>query len=276
MTASSHKIANQWDGLPPAELLAMLKFQVELGADEALVDDPHAETVLESVVPAAPVTIIDVPPTDMTIADSSPQSSPDWQSCSTLDALKAAVSNWSGNGLKKTASNLVFGDGAVNADIMMIGKSPGADEDRQGKPFVGQSGKLLDKMLMSIGLDRQHVYMTNVLLFRPPGNRSPTPEEIGQFMPILRRHIQLVAPKIIVTLGEEAGKALMNTNDGMLKQRGSWTNYDIDDEQTPNSQQTVLMATLHPDHLLKTPGQKALAWHDLCQLNEKIAELGLR
>ena len=287
MTASI-SASNQWDDISPQDMLEMLRYQADIGADEALLDTPAP--VSPTLISPAPAGEEIKPPTAAPSSDQRPPADPaprqtpfmpppvqqpispdvDWGNFSTLDELKAAVAAWSGADLKKTASHLVFGDGNSNADVMFIGHSPGADEDRQGKPFIGVSGQLLNRMLASIGLDRQAVYLTNILLWRPPGNRTPTPEEINQFMPILRRHIELVQPKIIVALGEVAGKSLLATQETILKQRGKW----VDDQYV--GQSVAVMATLHPDQLCKTPGQKALAWQDLCQLSEKISELGLR
>lgn len=274
--------SDQWDDISPQDMLEMLRFQAEIGADEALLDTPMLAT--EDIAAADQAPTAESLTSESPSADSLPRKTPfmpppvqqpvaldvDWANLATLDELKAAVASWSGADLKKTASHLVFGDGREDADIMFVGHSPGADEDRQGKPFVGLSGQLLNRMLASIGLDRQQVYLTNILLWRPPGNRTPTPEEISQFMPILQRHIELVQPKIIVALGELAGKSLLATQETILKQRGKW----VDDQRA--GQSVAVMVTLHPDQLCKTPGQKALAWQDLCQLSEKITELGLR
>ena len=182
----------------------------------------------------------------------------------------AMVQSFDGCDLKKTASNLVFADGNPAADIMLIGEAPGADEDRQGKPFVGASGQLLDKMLASIGLDRTAVYISNIIPWRPPGNRTPTSEEVAMFLPVIKRHIDLIAPKIVITLGGSSTKALLSTTEGILKLRGQWRDYDVNGTAVP------MMAMLHPAYLLRTPAQKSLAWRDLRQLYRKIETDGLK
>ncbi|MCE2518167.1 MAG: uracil-DNA glycosylase [Alphaproteobacteria bacterium] len=287
----------QLDELSSAEMLEMLKFQVELGADECLWDDPGTESppataLSEQNTPlntpqniSAAQPPLSQPPLSQTspsIAErmnASPRSStgaavsgvaPDWSACTTTDELKAKAEQWSGSDLKKTASNIVFSDGPAGAEIMMIGECPGADDDRQGKPFAGAAGQLLGRMLASIGLDRQQVYLTSMVLWRPPGNRTPTPEEVQQFQPVLARHIQLAQPKLLVSLGGMPMKSLMGGTEGILKLRGQWRDYDSGDGTT-----IPMLATLNPEHLLNTPGQKALAWKDLRLIHRKRVELGL-
>ena len=265
------------------EWLAMLRLQVELGADEALLDTPWVAPSVPAVdrAPSSEASSSAVMPSDsrpatpevaepMTpFADGQSMASSsslaiDWAAINDRDTLKNHCAEFDGCGLKKTATNLVFCDGNPDADIMLIGEAPGADEDRQGKPFVGVSGQLLDQMFATIGLDRQRLYITNILLWRPPGNRTPTSEEVAAFMPILRRHIQLVAPKMIITLGGSSTKALLATNEGILKTRGRWHDYDTGAGIVP------LLPMLHPAYLLRTPGQKALAWQDLRRVYRRI------
>ena len=263
----------------PQEMLSMLRQQVEMGADEALLDEPFVSSPSSGVVNAvadgqnnqlseAPNAILSPPTLGQNETSSSP--APDmttdhnWAGCPDLEALRQACSNFDGCGLKKTASNMVFSDGNPDADIMLIGEAPGADEDRQGKPFVGVSGQLLDRMMASIGLTRSNLYISNIILWRPPGNRTPTTEEIAAFLPIMKRHIQLIAPKVIVTLGGSSTKALLGTQDGILKCRGKWHEFDHGNGTIP------LLATLHPAYLLRTPGQKALAWQDLRMLHHHV------
>ncbi len=263
----------------PQEMLSMLRQQVEMGADEALLDEPFVSSPSSGAVNAvadgqnnqlseAPIAIL-APPTlgqNETVLSPAPDMITDqnWAGCQDLEALRQACSNFDGCGLKKTASNMVFSDGNPDADIMLIGEAPGADEDRQGKPFVGVSGQLLDRMMASIGLTRSNLYISNIILWRPPGNRTPTTEEIAAFLPIMKRHIQLIAPKVIVTLGGSSTKALLGTQDGILKCRGKWHEFDHGNGTIP------LLATLHPAYLLRTPGQKALAWQDLRMLYHHV------
>ena len=261
------------------EMLSMLRQQVEMGADEALLDEPFVSSPSSGAVnlradeqknqlSEAPNAILSPPVSEQNEAPLSPAPAlirdQDWAGCHDLEALRQACSNFDGCGLKKTASNMVFSDGNPDADIMLIGEAPGADEDRQGKPFVGVSGQLLDRMMASIGLNRSNLYISNIILWRPPGNRTPTTEETAAFLPIMKRHIQLVAPKVIVTLGGSSTKALLGTQDGILKCRGRWHEFDHGNGTVP------LLPTLHPAYLLRTPGQKALAWQDLRMLHHHV------
>ena len=163
---------------------------------------------------------------------------------------------------------MVFSDGNPDADIMLIGEAPGADEDRQGKPFVGVSGQLLDRMMASIGLTRSNLYISNIILWRPPGNRTPTTEEIAAFLPIMKRHIQLIAPKVIVTLGGSSTKALLGTQDGILKCRGKWHEFDLAMAQSHYWQHCTLL--IYCGHPARKP------WHGricaCCIITSKIFE----
>ena len=182
----------------------------------------------------------------------------------TLEALRAAMEAYDGCTLKKRATQLVFADGNPEAEIMLVGEGPGEQEDLQGKPFVGRAGQLLDRMLASIGLDRTKVYIANMVPWRPPGNRDPSPEEMALCMPFLLRQVELVAPKFLVTLGNVPTKALFQTTNGITKTRGQWRDLTI------NSHATRALATLHPAYLLRTPASKALAWRDMLSLKQAI------
>ena len=172
--------------------------------------------------------------------------------------------------MKRTAKNTVFADGTPAHHIMFIGEAPGAEEDRQGKPFVGRAGQLLDKMLAAIGLDRNtNTYITNVLNWRPPGNRDPSPEEAGTCLPFLRRHIELVAPEIIVLLGATAARHVTGRTDGIMRMRGQWLEYFAAGKMVP------VMPTLHPAYLLRQPAHKKLAWRDLQAIEDKVKSLRL-
>ena len=190
----------------------------------------------------------------------------DLTSIQTLDELKAALQAFEGCALKKTASNLVFADGNPAADIMMIGEAPGRDEDRMGLPFVGAAGQLLDRMLKSVGMDRQNVYITNILPWRPPGNRTPSAEETQMLWPFLRRHIQLKAPKIIFALGGSSAKLLLNSQTGILKLRGQMADIDFSDAGD-GSLIIPVLPSLHPAYLLRAPNMKKQAFSDLLQLH---------
>ncbi|MBO0733342.1 MAG: uracil-DNA glycosylase [Methylocapsa sp.] len=186
-----------------------------------------------------------------------------------LDDLRDRLACFEGCGLKTTALQLVFGDGNPCAKIMFVGEAPGADEDRQGIPFVGRAGKLLDKMLAAIGLDRNKVYIANIVPWRPPGNRTPTPFETAACLPFTRRQIELVDPEILVCLGAPSAQTLLGTKDGIMRIRGRWLAYPVAGREIP------ALAMLHPAYLLRQPGQKKLAWHDLRLLAKKIDALGL-
>ena len=188
--------------------------------------------------------------------------------CLTLEELKNYMLEFNGCDLKKTATQLVFSDGNPKSNIMIIGEAPGAEEDRLGKPFCGASGKLLDKMLASINLDRNNVYITNVIPWRPPGNRTPNENEINLMKPFLMRHIEIVAPKMLVSVGGSASKAILNIEGGILRYRGVWKEIKLS-----NSLIIPIIPTLHPAYLLRAPNQKKLAWEDLKSIRSKLEKL---
>ncbi|MGV8832344.1 MAG: uracil-DNA glycosylase [Devosia sp.] len=190
-------------------------------------------------------------------------------SAQTLDELRALLEAYDGCGLKLRATQLVFADGNPDAEIMLIGEAPGAEEDRQGKPFVGKSGQLLDRILAAIGLDRSKVYIANTVPWRPPGNRTPTPEEMALCLPFLHRQVELVAPKLVMTLGGPAMQTIFNTTTGIIKMRGNWAKLTI-------GQHVVeAIPTLHPAYLLRNAPAKEQAWADMLSLKIKIDALGL-
>ncbi len=185
----------------------------------------------------------------------------------TLSELKTLVENFDGCALKLTATTTVFGDGAEDARIVFIGEAPGADEDRMGKPFVGRSGQLLDKMLSAAGLERSSCYITNILPWRPPGNRTPTDGEIAVCLPFLKRQIELINPDYIFIMGGSAANALLDVQDSISRLRGHWLEYQIED-----GKKIPVLASFHPAYLLRNPGQKAKAWVDFLRLKQKMAE----
>lgn len=187
----------------------------------------------------------------------------------TLEELRAQIEAFDACSLKKTAMHTVFCDGNPKADVMIIGEAPGADEDRQGKPFVGQSGQLLRLIFTHIGLTIDHVYITNVLPWRPPGNRQPTPMEIGMCLPFLQRHIELINPKIIVLAGSTAVKALLNNSEGITKIHGTWYSY-----KTPALNNPIpMMPIYHPAFLLRSPSKKKDVWLDMLEIKRKLQGL---
>jgi uracil-DNA glycosylase family 4 len=169
--------------------------------------------------------------------------------------------------LKKSATNLVFSDGNPNAKIMIIGEGPGANEDKEGKPFVGRAGKLLDKMLESIKLNRKNVYISNVVNYRPPQNRKPTDVEIRRYLPFLQKHIEIINPRILLLLGSTALNAIIGNEIVISKARGKWVNKKI------GNTETNVIASFHPAFLMRQPDQKKYAWEDLKMIRKKISEL---
>lgn len=187
---------------------------------------------------------------------------------SNLEELYNVVIGFEGCSLKLTAANTVFGDGNPNAKIMFIGEAPGADEDRQGKPFVGRSGKLLDKMLSAIDLKREDCFITNILPWRPPGNRTPQDAEIAVCLPFLYRQIELVKPEFIFLLGGSAANAVLDCAESISKLRGRWLDYETD-----TGEKIKALASFHPAYLLRNSGQKAKAWADLLRLKKALVKL---
>jgi len=175
----------------------------------------------------------------------------------TLDALRTLLENFDGCALKHTATRLVFADGNPQARVMFVGEAPGRDEDIEGLPFVGRSGKLLDRMIAAIGLDRSKAYIANVIPWRPPGNRTPTPQETQICLPFIQRQIELVNPDVLVTLGNPSTQTLLSTREGIMKTRGKWFDYDT------GTRTIRAIATFHPAYLLRSPSYKRMSWQDL-------------
>jgi len=182
----------------------------------------------------------------------------------TLEQLRNAISGFEGCNLKFTARSTVFADGNPKAALMLVGEAPGRDEDAQGLPFVGRSGQLLDRMLAAIGLDRNQTYISNVLPWRPPGNRTPTPQETAICRPFIERHIELVAPRLLMLIGGSSAKTLLKTTTGIMALRGRWTRIEI------NGHTFDAMPSLHPAYLLRNPAHKRLAWQDLLSVKTKL------
>ena len=188
------------------------------------------------------------------------------QQAQTLDELRNLLEGFEACALKKTATRLVFGDGNPQARVMVVGEAPGADEDRQGLPFVGLSGQLLDRAFATIGLDRTKFYITNIVPWRPPGNRQPTLHETALCLPFIERHIELVDPEFLVLAGGTAAKTLLKTTEGIVKLRGKWQTY-----QSPGLKKPVqALAIFHPAYLLRSPGQKKFVWQDLLALKRRL------
>ncbi len=276
-----------------AALLAALRLQMEWGADEALAEAPLDRTALSAALPPpgapfpaaakAPAAARPGAPPPPPAARPAPGqggllvplAAPPGASRATelaaaadsLDALREAMAGFEGSPLRETATNLVFADGVPASGLMLIGEAPGADEDRLGRPFVGVSGRLLDRMLASVGLGRERdFYLTNILPFRPPGNRTPTDAEIALFLPFVLRHVELASPRLLVLLGGTAAKALLRSREGITRLRGRWH------EVAPREGGASLpaLATLHPAYLLRNPAAKKDAWHDLLLLRRRL------
>lgn len=255
------------------ESLSALRWLVEAGADEAIGDSP-----VDRIRPATAPTRVSVPPRVHSPPRAPSPAATDpigramelAQACATLAELKAALESFDGCALKQHATNTVFADGTPAHRILVIGEAPGREEDLAGLPFVGRAGKLLDRMLAGIGLDRRsNVYITNVLNWRPPGNRDPSPEEAAACLPFLRRHIELASPGVVVLLGAVAARHVMGKHEGIMRLRGTWMEYYVNGAMIP------VMPTLHPAYLLRRPIDKRLAWRDLQAVRAKIESLGL-
>jgi uracil-DNA glycosylase len=188
------------------------------------------------------------------------------KSAKDLDELRTLLDGFEGCGLRATATQLVFADGNPKSRVMFVGEAPGHDEDVTGRPFVGRSGKLLDQMLAAIGLDREHAYIANIVPWRPPGNRTPTPQETAICLPFIHRQIELANPDILVCLGQPATQTLLGTKEGITRTRGRWFKFDT------GTREIRALATFHPAFLLRSPLQKRFAWRDFLALKKALAE----
>ncbi|MBS9478762.1 uracil-DNA glycosylase [Ancylobacter radicis] len=213
--------------------------------------------------PAAPASAGDAPPPPDIAAIAAREAA---ASAPTLEALRELLEGFDGCPLKHTATRLVFADGNPKARLMLVGEAPGRDEDIEGKPFVGRSGKLLDRMLAAIGIDRTTAYIANVVPWRPPGNRTPTPQETAICLPFIRRQIELANPDILVCLGGPSAQTLLGIGEGITKARGRWLSYDTGTRVIP------ALATFHPAYLLRTPLGKRMAWRDLLAIEARLAQ----
>lgn len=274
-----------------SDALNALNWLIEAGADEAILDAPVDRFAppraipqqaprgtlpfpRDNTAPPAPRPLPSRPAPPPAIAADSPDQIGHAiemaARCSSLEELKRALESYEGSQLKKNATNTVFADGNPESRILFIGEAPGREEDRMGLPFVGRAGKLLDLMMASIGLDRTSAYIINVLPWRPPDNRNPEATEVAQCIPFLRRHIELVSPKVIVLLGAVSVRHVLGLAEGIMKYRGRWMEYRVGDQLIP------VMPTLHPAYLLRQPAHKKLAWRDLQAVSERIATLNLQ
>ena len=183
-----------------------------------------------------------------------------------LERLKKSIGAIKNCSLKSSATNIVFSDGNPKSNIMLVGEAPGSNEDQEGLPFVGRAGALLDKMLASINLNRKNVYISNIINYRPPENRRPTDEEVNRYMPFIKKHIEIINPKILVLLGSTAMNALIGNDIVISKARGKWIDKEF------GSCRTSVIITFHPAFLMRQPAQKKMAWIDLKMIRDKKAK----
>jgi len=267
---------------PLPNIRQLLAFYLEAGVDCALSDEPINRLVEPEIAPAtAPAVTREAPapqPTRTAPAiippRGEPPPSPDAaissareaaRTAPTLEALRALLETFDGCALRQTATRLVFADGNPTARVMFVGEAPGRDEDIEGLPFVGRSGKLLDRMIAAIGLDRGKAYIANVIPWRPPGNRTPTPQETQICLPFIQRQIELVDPDVLVTLGNPSTQAILGTREGIMRTRGRWLEYNT-------GKRTIrAIATFHPAYLLRSPSYKRLSWQDLRAIAKVLA-----
>jgi DNA polymerase len=273
----------------PKEARELIAFYLDAGAD-AVLDDAPVDRMADEA-PAAPPPAVRAPARPepspaksegrvfyqtRAVAPSAAPLAPDAavmaareaaQTAADLDQLRALLEGFEGCSLRGTATQLVFADGNPQSRIMFVGEAPGYDEDVSGVPFVGRSGKLLDLMLTAIGLDRTSAYIANVVPWRPPGNRTPTPQETAICLPFIRRQIELANPEILVCLGGPAAQTLIGIKEGITRSRGRWFNYDT------GTREVRAIATFHPAFLLRSPLQKRLAWRDFLAIKKALAEI---
>jgi uracil-DNA glycosylase family 4 len=264
---------------PVPNVQQLLAFYLEAGVDCALAEepvdrlaDPDAAALVRKAAPAQPLQTITAP-----VAVSRAEAAPAPEAAiatareaartaPTLEALRELLEKFDGCALKHTATRLVFADGNPQARIMFVGEAPGRDEDLEGLPFVGRSGKLLDRMIAAIGLDRSKAYIANVIPWRPPGNRTPTPQETQICLPFIQRQIELVNPDILVTLGNPSTQTLLSTREGIMRTRGRWFDYDT------GTRVVRAMATFHPAYLLRSPSYKRMSWQDLRAIAKELEQ----
>lgn len=279
---------------------ALLRWYVDMGVDEALADAPVDRFALsmrpaerpepisqpqpprqassaprqQRTAPVAPPAVVTARkasafPSDEDVQDARKAA----RACASLEDLRTLLAGYDACPLQRTATNLVFSDGNPSARIMLVGEAPGRDEDLQGRPFVGTSGQLLDRMLAAIGLSRHSddplssVFITNCIFWRPPGNRKPTEAETLMCMPFVERAIELVNPAFLLCLGSTSASRLLNSTQGIMRLRGKWTEY-----RSPEGRVIRALPTLHPAYLLRQPEHKRLAWRDLLSLRQAMNE----
>jgi uracil-DNA glycosylase len=266
------------EGEAREQLAALLRWYAAIGVDEAISAEPldrfaaaprltPAPLRPDSARPPRPAPIVTPPPAPISGHPELANARKLAEAATSLADLEATVAAFEGCALRKTATHTVFADGTPHAPVMVIGEAPGADEDRLGRPFVGRSGQLLDRMLGAIGLERQRdVYITNILFWRPPGNRKPTEAEIALCLPFVWRHIALGMPRCVMLCGGTATSALLGRSEGITKLRGRWFDLAVPGLDHP----VPALTTYHPSFLLRTPARKSESWHDFLELQSKL------
>jgi uracil-DNA glycosylase len=268
---------------PAPTIRQLLAFYLEAGVDCALTDEPVNRLSDPDIAPAplkaepqeappprsfmqsrAPIPAArgDAPSPEAAISSAREAA----RTAPSLEALRELLEKFDGCALKNTATRLVFSDGNPQARVMFVGEAPGREEDIEGLPFVGRSGQLLNRMIAAIGLDRTSAYIANVIPWRPPGNRTPTPQETQICLPFIRRQIELVNPDVLVTLGNPSTQTLLSTREGIMKTRGRWFDYDT------GTRVIRALATFHPAYLLRSPSYKRMAWQDLRSIAKALEE----
>jgi uracil-DNA glycosylase len=268
---------------PAPTIRQLLAFYLEAGVDCALADEPVNRLSDPDIAPAplktepqeappprsfmqsrAPVPAArgDAPSPEAAIASAREAA----RTAPSLEVLRELLEKFDGCALKNTATRLVFSDGNPQARVMFVGEAPGREEDIEGLPFVGRSGQLLNRMIAAIGLDRTSAYIANVIPWRPPGNRTPTPQETQICLPFIQRQIELVNPDVLVTLGNPSTQTLLSTREGIMKTRGRWFDYDT------GTRVIRALATFHPAYLLRSPSYKRMAWQDLRSIAKALEE----
>jgi DNA polymerase len=269
---------------PTPTIKQLLAFYLEAGVDCALTDEPVNRLSDPAAAPAmmAPGLSEPAPPSPVrpappAVAAPRGEATPAPEAAiasareaartaPSLEVLRALLEKFDGCALKHTATRLVFADGNPQARVMFVGEAPGRDEDIEGLPFVGRSGKLLDRMIAAIGLDRSKAYIANVIPWRPPGNRTPTPQETQICLPFIQRQIELVNPDVLVTLGNPSTQTLLSTREGIMRTRGKWFDYDT------GTRKIRAIATFHPAYLLRSPSYKRMTWQDLRSIAKALEQ----
>jgi uracil-DNA glycosylase len=271
---------------PAPTVRQLLAFYLEAGVDCALGDAPIDRLADPAVVPVSAAPVAGEPASPQIAKRPPPQPAPAprgeviaapeaaissareaARTAPSLEALRELLEKFDGCALKFTATRLVFADGNPQARIMFVGEAPGREEDIEGLPFVGRSGKLLDRMIAAIGLDRTSAYIANVIPWRPPGNRTPTPQETQICLPFIQRQIELVNPDVLVTLGNPSTQTLLQTREGIMRTRGKWFDYDT------GTRTIRALATFHPAYLLRSPSYKRMAWQDLRSVAKALEQV---